>query len=67
MQEKIIEARSEKGIYLERGLVLLVYTDAIASGTNEYVPITMLTVMDLNSTDNAVHNVRPRDVYKIHK
>ena len=44
------------------GLVKLVYTDALASGTNEYIGVTYLLVKD--EANNAV-NVRPRDVKKI--
>lgn len=65
MEGKIIEASSDKGKPISRGLVLLVYKDAIASGTNEYVEITMLSVLEMNDPNRVVHNVRPRDVYKI--
>jgi hypothetical protein len=41
------------------GEVILVYTDALASGASDYVQITFLSVVD---SDNKVHQVRPRDV-----
>ncbi len=41
------------------GKVILVYTDALASGINEYIPVTYLLVED---DKGIVHSVHPRDV-----
>jgi hypothetical protein len=45
-----------------KGTVILVYTDAIASGVNAYVPVTYLSI---TADDGRVHVVRPRDVHQI--
>lgn len=44
------------------GTVELVYDDAIASGTNEYVTITMLLIKDEEGT---CHDVKPRDIVEM--
>lgn len=41
------------------GEVVLVYTDALASGTRDYVPVTYLSVLD---DENCIHTMRPRDL-----
>lgn len=46
-----------------RGRVELVYSDALASGTNEYVGVTFLLVRDDEGT---MHTVRPRDVTAVY-
>lgn len=45
------------------GVVKLVYTDAVASGTNSYVAVTYMLVKD-NST-KAIHNIQPRYIIAI--
>ncbi len=47
-----------------KGIVMLVFTDALASGTNEYVPVTFLTIVD---GKGIAHTVRPRDIIKVYK
>lgn len=59
---KVMCSRSEQTDSEFMGDVVLVFTDAIASGTNEYVPITYLSVVDKLGL---FHTVRPRDLYKI--
>jgi hypothetical protein len=46
------------------GTVELVYTEAVASGTRDYTPYTMLLVKLEDGTTKPVY---PRDVTKIHK
>lgn len=63
-----IDFRSDKeGESLKRksGYVMLTYTDAIASGNNEYTPVTMLLVQQLKHGD--CRSIRPRDVLKVYQ
>ena len=46
------------------GRVALIYTDAIASGTMDYVPVTYILMEDDNGV---VHEIRPRNVLEIVK
>ncbi len=57
---KVVEGIAD-GINV-RGRVLLIYDDAIRSGTNEYVSVTYLLLTDKSG---AVHKMYPRDVIKI--
>jgi hypothetical protein len=45
-----------------KGSVILVYSDAIASGVRDYVSVTYLMVV---ADDGTVHQVMPRYVYRI--
>lgn len=63
MTDKRIRAVNENGNPVA-GKVLLVYTDALASGTIEYVPVTYIALEDDNGQ---VHQVRPRDILEIVK
>ncbi len=66
MQGKTIKGTDINGKEV-RGKVELVYNDALASGTNEYVQITYLLVKFRDeATKHSVHVVRPRDVEKIY-
>lgn len=44
------------------GKVILVYTDALISGENEYIPVTYLLV---ETDDGTVYSIRPRNVLEI--
>lgn len=62
MENKYIEGKEVKfmnGIHKINGRILLVFQDALASGTNEYVSITFLSIQDNNGK---IHTVRPRDL-----
>lgn len=61
MVGELVKARDENG-HIIKGEVALVYTDALASGTNEYVPITELLVVDDNKN---VLTIKPRNVLEI--
>lgn len=56
--EKTVRAANIRGNAVT-GKVILVYTDAMASGTNEYIPVTLLSVED---KDGIIHPVYPRDL-----
>lgn len=43
------------------GVIELVYTDALASGQNQYVPVTYVLI----NLGNRTKVVRPRDIQKI--
>ena len=58
IEKKTVQATNVNGKIIT-GKVILVFQDAVASGTNEYVPLTYLSVEDKNG---CVHTVRPRDV-----
>lgn len=60
---KLVTFLSNSGTVTE-GVVLLVFTDAIASGTSDYVPLTYLSISDNNGT---VHTVQPRNLRTIIK
>jgi hypothetical protein len=47
-----------------KGKVVLIYEDAVTSGVDNYVSITMLSVKDKHKM---IHNVRPRDVISFGK
>lgn len=55
---RIVTAKTEAGKVIA-GMVMLVYTDALASGSNEYIPITFIKVKD---DKGVLHDVRPRDL-----
>jgi hypothetical protein len=61
LEGKIIEGTSIDG-KSTKGRVMLIYEDALASGTNMYVGVTYLLVSD---KEGDTHVVRPRDVQKI--
>lgn len=63
MTDKRIRAINEQGKPVA-GKVLLVYNDAIASGTIDYVQITYIAMED---DDGAVHQIRPRNVLEVVK
>ena len=63
MTEKRIRAINEEGKPVA-GKVLLVYNDAIASGTIDYVQITYIAMED---DDGQVHQIRPRNVLEVVK
>lgn len=44
------------------GRVTLVYTEAVASGTKDYTPYTMLLVADSNGD---IYHIYPRDIIKV--
>lgn len=46
-----------------KGLVKMIYTDAITSGVNEYVPVTYLLIEEIET--KIIHSVMPRYVTKI--
>ena len=58
MEGKTIEGTNINGEKI-RATVKLVYLDAIASGTNEYVNVTHILCQD---KDGKMHTVRPRDI-----
>lgn len=51
-----------EGGTIKQGTVALVYTDALASGTNDYVPVTNILVKIGDTT--AV--IRPREITRIY-
>lgn len=61
LEGKIVTAKDTNGNDVQ-GRVLLIYDDALASGTNMYVNVTYLMVSD---RDGYTHTVRPRDVTKV--
>ncbi len=61
MTDKRIRAVNEEGKPVA-GKVLLVYNDAIASGTMDYVQITYISMVD---DEGIVHNIRPRNVLEV--
>lgn len=62
IEGKMVEGTDIEGRLID-GKVLLVFTDALASGTNEYVPVTYLSVQD--KVNSCVYTIRPRDLIKI--
>lgn len=48
---------------LIEGEVILIYNDALASGTNEYVSVTYILIKDDNGN---IVNIRPRDIISTH-
>jgi hypothetical protein len=62
MINKKIKAYSDNSSTIIEGVCELIFNDAIASGTNEYVQITYLLVKD---ELGSVHTIRPRNVVKI--
>jgi len=63
MKDKIIIYRNDNGEEVE-GKVILVYNDALASGTKEYVSITALLV---ENEDGVVDSIIPSRVIKVLK
>lgn len=61
MQGEYIKGRLDNGKPIT-GKVILVYTDALASGTRDYTPVTYLKVQD---EDSITYDVRPRDVDEV--
>lgn len=61
LEGKIVTGKSIDGKDV-KGRVLLIYDDAIASGTNMYISVTYLMV---NDKDGNAHTMRPRDVSKV--
>jgi len=46
------------------GKVVLIYTDAVISGTNEYTPITEMLVKEKGGK---IHTIKPRNVIEVIK
>jgi hypothetical protein len=63
MIDKRIRAVTDSGKPVA-GRVALIYTDAIASGTIDYVPVTYIAMED---DKGVVHQIRPRNVLEIVK
>ena len=63
MTEKRVRATTVNGKPIA-GKIILVFTDALASGTCEYIPVTYLLLEEDNGT---VHTIYPRDVLEIVK
>lgn len=62
MIDKKIEAYSDTTSKYVEGRCALVYDDAIASGTNEYVPMTYILLEDENGD---MHVVKPRNIKRV--
>ena len=58
---KTVNAHNHEGDHIA-GEVMLVFKDAIVSGTNEYVAVTYCLVVD---AAGKVHTIRPRDIYEV--
>jgi hypothetical protein len=58
---KSVNARTTENQKIS-GVVQLVYNEAIASGTNEYVNVTHVLVKD---EDGSCHEVRPREIESV--
>lgn len=63
-----MEGKTVTGIPLESdgritGKVIMVYTDALASGVDSYVSVTMLLV----ESEGFTFNMRPRDIIRVEK
>lgn len=58
IEDKIIRATNTMGKPIT-GKVILVFTDALASGINNYTQVTLLSVED---ESGRVHSVYPRDL-----
>lgn len=61
LEGKRIKGYNESHKIVE-GIVHLVYVDALASGTNEYVGMTYLSIMD---DEGKVHEIKPRNVIEV--
>lgn len=61
LEGKRIKGYNEENKVIE-GIVQLVYLDALASGTRDYVNMTYLSVMD---DEGKVHEVKPRNVIEV--
>jgi len=61
LEGKIVTGKSVGGKDV-KGRVLLVFDDAITSGTDMYVSVTYLMV---STKEGDTHTVRPRDVTKV--
>jgi hypothetical protein len=58
----LLEGRRVKFGLDKQGKVILIYNDAVASGTNEYIQITCILIQD---DENKIHNVYPRDITEV--
>ena len=62
LKGKRISGRTLDGARFENAIVKLIYSDAIASGTRDYVTVTHIMSMD---AAGVIYHCRPRDLYGI--
>lgn len=61
LEGKIVEGRDLNN-FVNKGRVMLIYDDAVSSGTNEYIAVTYLLAI---KKDGDTFIMRPRDVTKV--